>query len=132
LVFIGTIAGTVKPRRLLAAALLFLFISFNAQTSEYNINDPRNPNCPCHKYQKLADEEYAKLIRTGNKENGESVGKANSREDKIKRKRSEYHQKIKRRIKDKPHRQHRWIYEFKSWDIWKRVTDPGKCPIWNG
>ncbi len=29
--------------------------------SRFNINDPRNPNCPCHKYQKLADEEYKKL-----------------------------------------------------------------------
>ncbi len=27
-----------------------------------DINDPRNPNCPCHKYQKLADEEYRKLL----------------------------------------------------------------------
>ncbi len=27
-----------------------------------DINDPRNPNCPCHKYQKLADDEYRKLV----------------------------------------------------------------------
>lgn len=26
----------------------------------YDLNDPRNPNCPCHKYQKLADEEFLK------------------------------------------------------------------------
>lgn len=26
----------------------------------YDLNDPRNPNCPCHKYQKLADEEFFK------------------------------------------------------------------------
>ena len=25
---------------------------------QYNINDPRNPDCPCHKYQKMAEEEY--------------------------------------------------------------------------
>ncbi|MBA3680206.1 MAG: hypothetical protein H0W73_03325 [Bacteroidetes bacterium] len=30
--------------------------------SEYDIKDPRNPNCPCHKYQKLADEEYRKSL----------------------------------------------------------------------
>jgi len=30
--------------------------------SRFDINDPRNPNCPCHKYQKLADEEYRKLL----------------------------------------------------------------------
>jgi len=31
--------------------------------SKYELNDPRNPNCPCHKYQKLADEEF-KLRQT--------------------------------------------------------------------
>lgn len=29
--------------------------------NKYELNDPRNPNCPCHKYQKLAEEEFAKL-----------------------------------------------------------------------
>lgn len=28
---------------------------------EYDINDPRNPNCPCHQYQKQADEEYQRM-----------------------------------------------------------------------
>jgi hypothetical protein len=31
--------------------------------TKYELNDPRNPNCPCHKYQKLADEEF-KLRQT--------------------------------------------------------------------
>lgn len=30
--------------------------------SEFDIKDPRNPHCTCHKYQKLADEEYKKLL----------------------------------------------------------------------
>ena len=39
--------------------VLFLFVlsfSFsNAQdTLDYGLNDPRNPRCPCHKYQKIA------------------------------------------------------------------------------
>jgi hypothetical protein len=25
---------------------------------KYDLNDPRNPDCPCHKYQKLAEDEY--------------------------------------------------------------------------
>lgn len=25
---------------------------------KYDLNDPRNPDCPCHQYQKQADEEY--------------------------------------------------------------------------
>lgn len=121
-----------RKNALLFLFLLFLSFSFSAQTSSYDINDPRNPNCPCHKYQKLADEEYAKLIRAGNKGNGAITGKGNAREDKIKKKRSEYHHKVKHRIKDHPHRRHRWLYEFKDWNLWKRVTDPGKCPVWNG
>lgn len=27
-------------------------------TGKYDLNDPRNPNCPCHDAQKKADEEY--------------------------------------------------------------------------
>ena len=27
-------------------------------TNKYDINDPRNPDCPCHKAQKLANDEY--------------------------------------------------------------------------
>jgi hypothetical protein len=30
--------------------------------SRFDMNDPRNPQCPCHKYQKLADDEYRKLL----------------------------------------------------------------------
>ena len=26
----------------------------------YDLNDPRNPDCPCHNYQKLAEEEYTR------------------------------------------------------------------------
>jgi hypothetical protein len=29
----------------------------------YDINDPRNHDCPCHKYQKLAEKEYEKLLK---------------------------------------------------------------------
>jgi hypothetical protein len=30
-------------------------------TTKYELWDPKNPDCPCHQYQKLADEEYKKL-----------------------------------------------------------------------
>jgi hypothetical protein len=33
----------------------------------YPLNDPRNPDCPCHKYQEQADREYAKLFATNQK-----------------------------------------------------------------
>jgi hypothetical protein len=60
----------VKSLYLLAICLLLQFYSYtvfaNSDTTKlkqqhYDINDPRNPNCPCHKYQKLAEDEYAKL-----------------------------------------------------------------------
>jgi hypothetical protein len=32
-----------------------------SQTAQYELNDPRNPDCPCHKAQKQAEQEYAQL-----------------------------------------------------------------------
>ncbi|MCW3086147.1 MAG: hypothetical protein JWP12_3513 [Bacteroidetes bacterium] len=32
-----------------------------SQTQQYELNDPRNPDCPCHKAQKQAEQEYAQL-----------------------------------------------------------------------
>ncbi len=29
---------------------------------QYQLNDPRNPDCPCHKYQKVAENEYAESL----------------------------------------------------------------------
>ncbi|NUM51927.1 MAG: hypothetical protein HUU48_12520 [Flavobacteriales bacterium] len=37
--------------------------------SEYDINDPRNPNCPCHKLQKQAEDEYKQIISQTNHSN---------------------------------------------------------------
>jgi hypothetical protein len=34
--------------------------STQVKKQKFDLNDPRNPDCPCHKYQKLADEEYAR------------------------------------------------------------------------
>ncbi|MGZ3862990.1 MAG: hypothetical protein ACXVPN_05325 [Bacteroidia bacterium] len=59
--------GSVKT------ALLLLFFSFMLVSNEsfslpkdstknkYELNDPRNPNCPCHKNQQLAEQEYRQL-----------------------------------------------------------------------
>lgn len=53
--------------------LLFLFsntaFSQNIQNQEYDINDPRNPNCPCHKLQQMADDEYNKIQNDNNRQN---------------------------------------------------------------
>lgn len=40
--------------------LFFVQFTFAQDTTQkYELNDPRNPNCPCHKLQKQAEEEYA-------------------------------------------------------------------------
>ena len=119
-----------RRRVILFLSFLFLIVSIKSQTT-FDINDPRNPHCPCHKYQKLADEEYKKLLRTGNKGVGDLAGKFNVREDKIHRTRIEKYRKQKHKITDKKIRTPRWVYKFKHWALWKRVTNPAKCPIWN-
>lgn len=53
--------------KIIAFTYLFLLFSCGliAQESngtEYDLNDPRNPNCPCHKYQKVADVEYQREL----------------------------------------------------------------------
>lgn len=44
--------------------LLLLQVVARGQTKEvYELNDPRNPNCPCHQYQQQAEKEYAQNKR---------------------------------------------------------------------
>lgn len=50
----------------LLGLLFFLFtqISFAQPGNDkqvFDLNDPRNPDCPCHKYQKMADDEFEQL-----------------------------------------------------------------------
>src|ERR1051326_720750 len=42
-------------------ALVLITVPGDSVKGKYDINDPRNPHCPCHQYQKLADEEFARL-----------------------------------------------------------------------
>jgi kynurenine formamidase len=50
-------------------AFTYLFLLFSCSMfaqenngAQYDLNDPRNPNCPCHKYQQAADEEYQREL----------------------------------------------------------------------
>ncbi len=52
-------------------ALIFLFVNVTFAQTSFPINDPRNPDCPCHKYQKLADDEFKKLLALNNVVNKE-------------------------------------------------------------
>jgi hypothetical protein len=52
--------------------LLFFNQSFYGQSktvSVFEINDPRNPECPCHQLQKIAENEYSKLHYNSSKGN---------------------------------------------------------------
>lgn len=53
-------------------SIFFLLLANIVFAQEYDINDPRNPNCPCHKMQKLADDEFANL--NNNKNNDSNIG----------------------------------------------------------
>jgi hypothetical protein len=41
-------------------------ITPDTNTVKYDVNDPRNPDCPCHAAQKLADEEYRRSHEQNN------------------------------------------------------------------
>src|SRR4051812_39249578 len=57
-------AGSAKVLVFLICVLLqTAYGSGDSLKSRYSIDDPRNPKCPCRKYQKLADKEYAKLSK---------------------------------------------------------------------
>ena len=69
----GSAPKSLLPKFFGALRLFILFFLFssngfgqNIQNQEYDINDPRNPNCPCHKLQKLADDEYNKIQNDNN------------------------------------------------------------------
>jgi hypothetical protein len=54
-------------QRMISLLFTLFFMSVHSQnSSEFPLNDPRNPNCPCHKFQKLAEEEYKNLMARGN------------------------------------------------------------------
>src|ERR1700756_4317976 len=51
--------------------------------SKYELNDPRNPNCPCHKYQRQAENEYKQLQAQANFTNINYSNKGNSEVNKF-------------------------------------------------
>lgn len=61
--------------------LLFLLFSLSSFAitdttksidQHYALNDPRNPDCPCHKFQKQAEDEFAQ--QTNDKDHSDNVG----------------------------------------------------------
>jgi hypothetical protein len=71
---------SVLPLGFLIFILCFstsVFSQNNIRQMAYDINDPRNPDCPCHKRQKLAEEEYAQLNNAGEKKENNFINTNN-------------------------------------------------------
>jgi hypothetical protein len=73
--------GKYKRHHILMV-LVFVFLGIHGKASinggdtsrtSYPINDPRNPNCPCHLYQKIADDEYRQLLNRTDQSNSTSI-----------------------------------------------------------
>lgn len=71
----GSAQKSLLPKLFGALRLFILFFMFssngfaqNIQSQQYDINDPRNPNCPCHKLQQMADDEYNKIQNDDNRQ----------------------------------------------------------------
>jgi hypothetical protein len=115
---------------------------------KYGINDPRNPKCPCHNYQKLADDEYKILLAKLNKDskqidNGFAVqnqpipnndsdisGTSSNGNYNIKKKRSSWSERFKAKKKMKKHTRWRRLKESFHHGFWKRHPNADSCFKW--
>ncbi|MGZ4060488.1 MAG: hypothetical protein ACXVPU_15750, partial [Bacteroidia bacterium] len=54
---------SVIPLRLIILLMFLSTIVFSQENNnpKYDLNDPRNPDCPCHKLQKQAEDEYKQM-----------------------------------------------------------------------
>lgn len=126
-----------KKRVFLFLSFLFLIYQLNAITaskdslkSRYDINDPRNPNCPCHQYQKLADEEYKKWLKLQAKEQGVAIITLGKRDDKIRKSNRVPFLKFKNRRRIQAHPRFKKMFDFKRYRLWKRITETDACFHW--
>ena len=61
---------SVMPLRLILLLMLLSTIVFSqTNNQQYDLNDPRNPDCPCHKLQKQAEDEYKQQHMENNADN---------------------------------------------------------------
>ncbi|MGZ3885757.1 MAG: hypothetical protein ACXVPQ_10550 [Bacteroidia bacterium] len=119
--------------------------------TKYALNDPRNPDCPCHKYQKLADDEFKKLQGVASWEDkrqqatqqhhkkfptdlnvppDEAKSHGISSKSDLHKKHNKAFIKFRHRGKSKRLNTWKWLYKLKQWDIWKRIADPVACFKW--
>jgi len=135
------------------ATVILLVPAIKAQdTIDYGLNDPRNPRCPCHKYQKIADEEFKTLLASARKNliglssgisssnieshlqnksfNSPHFSNSNSSGNLIVNKKHYlfFKRRHKKGIKFKPG--WRKITDAKHWKIWKGLKKLDACYHW--
>lgn len=93
----------------IASSHIYIDSVSQKNSTAYTINDPHNPNCPCHADQKKAEAEYSKyIIKQGKEKKSEAItavpyrttvsGSATKTKNKISAKKHSFkrHQKLKR------------------------------------
>ena len=105
-------------------------INKDSLKSKYDINDPRNPNCQCHKYQKQAEEEYKAWLKKQAKEQGVSVSSLDKRDDKIVKHKSADLFRIKSGRKSKAHSRFKKMFDLKRYKLWHRIHKTDACFKW--
>lgn len=145
-------------RMFISGFIFYAGIVSGQSIEKYELNDPRNPDCPCHKYQKSAEEEYKQLLAkkennagiahasVTEKNTGRSVGgigqdkeesaasiKNNSSAGSTNSQGKKHTSRTKRKHKKKGKSFYRWrkIADVKHWNLWKELTDPSSCYHWN-
>jgi len=97
---------------------------------KYDINDPRNPYCPCHKYQKLADEEFARLKKKEGNKTGITANNSESSDNSVlKRHRSSFF-RYKRKKNNKKLVKVKVVFSKEYWRRWRASTDVANCFHW--
>ncbi|MGZ4099195.1 MAG: hypothetical protein ACXVNM_09975 [Bacteroidia bacterium] len=110
---------------------LFTFLNSNAKGEDslknnFDLNDPRNPNCPCHKHQQQANEEYRQFLSMNNKD---VPGNSNLVQNFIQVKQQNLNQGSfsgsDRIIKNNTEKsvRHRRIKKIKKHNSWRRMFD---------
>ena len=128
--------------------LLFSFLSSKALgedslKNKFDLNDPRNPDCPCHKYQQQADKEYQQFlsinqknlnnIQTKNVTNNKpaETNHANDPGQTIKTNSAETRVKSRHLKKMRRHRTRKQIFQGSHFGLTRLFINPTKCYSWN-
>lgn len=131
---------TVLPSFFLVFFMVFFGLTVNASSilsppdstkKKYDINDPRNPDCPCHKYQKLADDEYRALQQktAGRAEILTSVKAVNK--SGVGHRKNYRYINLNRKGKTKRFRKKREVWAEKFFKRLHSRKDPSSCFHWS-